>query len=306
MAITDVKEQPDGRSGSINSTYERRYTRVFDVVTSGPYVGPVAIRLDSRIPEIGDSYTNGLDVSDPDYEFDAGSFVGEIQCECIGGAEGGGISWRVTVQYQPWDPSTFGSDPTLWPIRVTFGGERTERVVDFDRDGIPIRNSASDRFGDPVTVDDHITTLIITRNELVSAFDPQLASAYSDTINNATWNGIAAGYAKMGIISTSEEQYDSNSQVWYYKVTYPVQVGRKPWRKDLLDQGFNELDGPYYATSRTKPIMNDGQPVADPVALDGSGHRLDVGGTPVTLSFNVFDAVDWSGLNINLSVRLGL
>lgn len=307
MGVESVQETWDGRGGSINSTYQRTYTRTFDVVTSGPYVGSKAVRAAAGIPQLGTAYTNGLAPSDPDYEVDAGAFVAEITAECLGGEEGAGVAWKVTCSYQPWDPSTFGVNPIDWPLRVTFGGERTERVVDFDvTTGDPIRNSAGDRFGDPVTVDDHFTTLLITRNELVSTFDIELASEMSDTINNAEWNGIPAGHAKMGIISTSEEQYDSNAQVWYYKVTYPVSVSRTFWRKTLLDQGYNELDDPNAPEPKARPIMNDGQPISDPVALDGNGQRLPVNGTPVALEFDVFDEADWSVLNIDLSTRLGL
>lgn len=308
MAIVEVEEDFSGRTGSQNSTYERRYTRYFDVTTSDPIVGPLAILLHDDIPKIGDYYENGADDPYDDlYEYDLGAFVNERTVDAISGPEGAGIYWRVTVQYGPNQP--FDSDPTLHKIRVQFGGERTERVVDFDRNGIPIRNSAGDRFGDPVTVDSHITTLLITRNERVSTFNPALAHMFGDTINQYTWNGFAPGYCKMGIISTGEEQFDSNSQTWYYKVTYPVQIGRKPWLKELLDQGFNELaGGPYYGGGdvKTVPIMNEGQPVSDPVTLDGNGHRLPPGDPPVTLTFDVEDVADWSGLNINMSLRLGL
>jgi hypothetical protein len=300
MSILSVDEEYEGRGGSINRAFERRYTRVFDVTTSDPLVGPLAVRADVRLPQIGHSYTNGAGPYDPLLETDTGAFANEITAECVGGPEGAGIHWRVTVQYEPWDP--FDSDVLSQKVRVQFAGERTERVIDFDKDGVPVRNSAGDRFGDPVTVDAHITTMVITRNELVSAFDIELASLYSDTINNATWNGIPAFRAKMGIITTSEEQYDSVSQRWYYTVTYPVQLSRTAWRKDLLDQGYNVL-----VAGRPKAILDpDGQPVTDPRALDGSGGLLGIGDPPVPLTFDVFDEADWSGLNIDLSLRLGL
>ena len=301
MGVTSVEECFGGRSGSINHLYERRYTRVFDVETDSPYVGPIAVRAHEDIPKIGDYYHGGGEAYGD--EFDLGAFANLVDVQSVDEA---GHAWKVTVQYEPWEP--FSDDPSLRKVRVTFGGERTERVVDFDKAGVPVRNSAGDRFGDPVTVDDHITTMTITRCEFVSDFDLGLASIYSDTINKFAWNGFDAYYLKMGIITTSEEQYDSMTQRWYYVVTYPVQVGRRPWRKDLLDQGFNELTGEGYGGSgdvKTVPIMNEGQPVADPVALDGAGRRLEIGDEPVTLSFDVFDEEDWSGLNINLALRLG-
>lgn len=300
MSILSVDEEFGQRGSSLNEMYQRTYTRVFNVVTSDPLVGPIAVRGASGIPGIGTHYQNGVPTLHPLHEFDNGSFVQAVNAEEASG--GAGIEWKVTVNYGPWSPAVFGSDPTLWPLRVTFGGERTEKVVEFDNTGAPIRNSAKDRFGDPVTIDDHITTLLITRNELVSTFDINLASAFSDSINEAEWNGIPERWAKMGIITTSEEKYDSNGFVWYYTVTYPVQVGRKPWRKDLLDQGYNQIVG-----GKSVSIKGpDGQPLSDPRALNGSGVALGVSGSPVTLPFYVFDETDWDVLGLDLSVRLGL
>jgi hypothetical protein len=306
MSILSVDEQFGQRSCSVNELYQRTYTRSFIVVTSDPYVGPIAVKGASGIPTIGAHYQNGVAEADPRHEYDFGSFVQGIQVDET--PDGAQIEWKVTVQYGPWSPAVFGSNPVEWPLRVTFGGERTEKVIEFDKTGAPIRNSAKDKFGDPVTIDDHITTLLVTRNELVSTFDIELASAFSDSINDATWNGIPARQAKMGIITTSEEKYDSNGFVWYYTVTYPVQVGRVPWKKNLLDQGYGALQqpaplDPFVYMSIKGP---DGQPLTDPRALDGTGKILSPSGSPVTLPFYVYDETDWSVLDIDLSVRLGL
>lgn len=301
MGVTGVVEcYGDGRAGGVDQSYARTYTRVFDVYTSRPEVGPVAIRLSGAIPIIGSHYNNGLSPVDPDYEFDNGSFANSIRMEPW---DSNG-AWKVTVDYGAFNSAEFSSNPTIWKVRVRFGGERTERVVIFDNAGNPILNSTGDRYGEPITVDDHITTMTIQRNELVSAFDLELASIYSDSVNDAPWNGFAARTLKMGIIETSDEQFDSSNQVWYYTVTYPIAISRTEWRKDLLDQGYNELD-PY--DTKPKPIMNNGQPISEPVLLDGAGHRLaGYASTPVVFPTYVFDETDWDGLNIDLSLRLGV
>jgi hypothetical protein len=299
MSILSVDEEFGKRSASLNGLYERTYVRSFVVVTSDRLVGPIAVRAASGIPGIGTHYENGVPTLDPRHEFDNGSFVQQIDVEEMSDQ----IEWRVTVSYGPWNPAIFDPDRLLWPVRVQFGGEKTEKVIFFDKSGNPIRNSATDRFEDPITIDDHVTTLLITRNELVSAFDIEFASQYSDTINDDVWNGIPAGQARMGIITTSEEKYDSNAFRWYYTVTYPVMVSRKPWRKDLLDQGYNQIGAGGKLVSIKGP---DGQPINDARALDGAGHELPPSGTPVTLTYYVYDEADWSLLAIDLSVRLGL
>lgn len=304
MPVTSVTEVFRDRSGSINSSTEKSYTRIFEAYTDSRYVGPVAVMTHVSIPQLGDYYVNGVvDPYDEDYEEDLGAFVNEISAEEIGDA---GIEWKVTVKYGPGNTLEQSGDPTLWKIRVRFGGERTERVVLFDRFGNPIMNSAGDRFGDPLTVDSHMSTMVVTRNEKVSTYDLNKASDYSDTVNVATWNGFPPQTCKLGIIETSDEQYDPSTNTWYYTVTYPIKINRNTWIKQLLDQGFNELDD----ADESKPILSrDGQPLADPKPLDGAGHALS--GTegydsPVTLPFEVEDAVDWSGLGLDLSLRLGL
>lgn len=307
MAIL-IEEKFDGRKAGENSKFEHVYARVFEATTSSRFIGPKAVRAHSDVPQMGQTYNNahpstGVTSMHADYEADAGAFVNDISVDSV---SDDGTYWQVTVGYGPANTDEQSGDPTEWKIRVRFGGERTERVVLFDRFGNPIMNSAGDRFGDPLTVDSHISTMLITRNELVSTFDLSLASDYSDTVNSATWNGFPAKTCKMGIIETSDEQYDTLTQRWYYAVTYPIKINRDTWTKQLLDQGFNELD-PY---DNSKPILSrDGQPVADPRPLDGSGHELD--GTdgyssPTILPFEVEDAVDWSGLGLNLALRLGV
>lgn len=308
MGITSVTEVFDGRVATRNRMYERTYQRSFEVITTSPAVGGKVVLAASGIPQIGNYYHNGLDPSDPDYELDHGSFVNDMRANCTGGPEGAGIQWFVTCIYAPYDAVQFGSDPTSWKLRVRFGGERIDKVIYFDKAGLPIRNSAFDRFEDAITIDDQITTMTITQNVLVSAFDLNLAVDFSNTINLNDWNGFTAKHCKMGIIETGDEEYDSNAQVYYYKVTYPVQISRTPWRKELLDQGYNQLDAAYgYGATKAMPILDSkGQPLSEPSALDGFGRKLDIGGSPVKLIFDVFDEVDWATLGLDLSLRLGL
>ncbi len=301
MPVTSVTEVFGERNGGINSNSEASYTRVFDVDTDSNYVGPKAVRTHASIPQLGDYYTNGItDPYDPDYEEDLGAFVNEVSAD---EKDNVGIAWKVVVKYGPGNTLELGGDPTLWKIRVRFGGERIDRVVLFDLDGNPIMNSAGDKFADPLTVDDGWSTMLITRNEYVSSFSLSLASTYSNSINNGTWNGFAARTCKLGIIETSDEQWDASTGQWYYTVTYPVKINPDTWVKRLLDQGFNELDD----AGSTKPIMYQGQQVSEARPLDGAGHALDgTDGydTPTWLDFRVEKEVDWTGLNINLALRL--
>lgn len=51
--------------------------------------------------------------------------------------------------------------------------------------------------------------------------------------------------------------------------------------------------------------MTNGQQVSDPVPLDGTGHRLPEGDPPITVEVDVYEELDFSVLNIDLSNRIG-
>lgn len=297
--ISSVTRKPGGRSSRIDALWQRTYTSQFTVETTSTLVGPLAVRSAAGIPQPGQSYSNGLAVGDPRYEFDLGAFVQSVQAQ--EDPDGGGVQWTVTVEYGPYDTNALGSDPVAWPIRVTVAGDTFERVVYFDVSGNPIRNSAGDPFGDPITIEDARVTLQIMRNELEATFDLAVPQTFNNTVNSVAWNGFAPGLCKMGVITKGPPQYDPTAQVYFAEVTYPVSLNRDGWVKELLDQGYNELDG----DGKPKPIMNQGQQISEPVPLDGSGHRLDASGAPVTLTKDVYDSADWTSLGIDLALRLG-
>jgi hypothetical protein len=300
MAVTKVSPLPF--EGSWNRLWQREYTRKFRVFTSDRYDGPAVIRATTNgmgqpaLPIIGNSYFVNSS------EKDLGSFASQITYQQeIGEANGNTGQWLVTVQYTPYDAAMFGTDPTAWPIKIRFTGQKYEKVLYADQAGNPIVNSAGDPFSDPVTVDDSRSLITIQRNELVSSFDFTLSETYRDTVNNAVWNGFDTKTVKCATIDTSDPTYDSNNQVYYLEVVYLFEINRDTWVKKILDQGFSELDG----SGNPKAITNAGQPVSDPVPLDGSGHRLGSGGTPVYLSFDAYPDKDFSTFNLDFSRCLG-
>lgn len=66
-----------------------------------------------------------------------------------------------------------------------------------------------------------------------------------------------------------------------------------PWQYQPLDMGFSTYD---ITGNKNIPILNQGQPLTVPALLDGRGHRLPVGGTPVNLLFRNVPSVDLTAL----------
>lgn len=312
MAVVSVESLPEGWEGTHNSLWQRTYKRQFRVETDSRTDGPVTIRLATDggsppaplVPRVGGSYFV------TSTEKDLGAFVTNVTTAFEDFNELGGLAWIVTLDYGPYDASSFGPDPTAWPMLVSFGSARYERVVTVDQAGAPILNSAGDPFDEPVTVDDSRSVITVERNELVKyvagtggggsvGFDPTLAERYRDKVNASPWNGFAAKTVKCSGITTGNQQYDSNAQVWYYTVSYVFEINRDTWVKHLLDQGFNVL-----VSGKPTPVMSKGQRVEEPVLLDGSGNQLTTG-SPVFRSFDAYPSDDFSVFNIDLSAALG-
>ena len=101
------------------------------------------------VPSIGNSYFV------TSTEKDTGSFAESVEPQLVSaGSNPDHSHWLVSVKYGPYDANQFPSDPTLWPIKLAWGSQKYERAEAKDKDGNPVKNSAGDPFGDPLTVDD--------------------------------------------------------------------------------------------------------------------------------------------------------
>lgn len=290
-------------SGTLKSTTNNLYQRTYSVGLQAEFDAPPTIaQVKSAshgglvVPSVGAYFQlNG--------EVDLGSYCQSVAVSEV--AETATLVWDVVLEYGPLDIGQFPSNPVDWPLKVSTQTVYRERAMDFDASGVPIRNSAKQRFGDPITHE--FTDYIITckRNELVAAFDLGLAYDHQNKINNALWNNFPARTVLCRSITVGDEQYDSTARVWYYTVTYVFETNRDTWRKKVLDQGFCELDAG--SPPRLKRILGpDGQPLDEPVPLDGNGHRLATNAAPVILTFDMLFEVDFSIFDIDLSNRLGL
>lgn len=315
MSITVIESQAC-RKGEINAMWQRTYSRLFEVNTTDAFTGPLAVRNATGIPRVGDTYkvyeSDGTTVS----EYDDGSFVNSVSAQEVDGGEG--KSWLVTVAYGPYNPATNPQDPTATAPKVAFTGQQFDRPFVRDVDGNPVVNSAGDGFSEPPTVEDGRSILTVTRNERIKTvpadptatpptaeipgFDITLAKSFQNKVNDAVWNGAAIGTVKCGLITTSDP-IQAPDGFWYFAVTYPFAEKPEGWKTVLLDQGFAALDGSgVVAQIKGK----DGQPINEPVPLDGSGGKLAHGSTPVFKTFTGYQSADFSLLNIDLSTMLGL
>jgi hypothetical protein len=268
MSVISCEEIWNGREGSVDQNFLRRYVRVFRVITNDPNDEASIVGAATGIPALYDTYVTAN-------ASDLGSRVIDIQPSQ---SEDNPRFWQVAVEY-----SGAENPPEVAPD-VKWGSNKEQRTFERDIFGDAILNSAGQFFDPPPEGDDSRPTLVITRNETL--YNPALATIYQDAVNSDTWTIVAPamtpfvalpGEAKCMSI---EAQYHEEKNYAWWSVTYSFEfrrvdtsVGLTGWIKQILDQGRYQRSTD--DTNKLTPCLDDkGQPVDDPVPLDGSGAQL--------------------------------
>lgn len=292
MAVVLVQEQYE-RSGTFNQLWQRTYERTFIVVTDNPLdeVQAVVNGLAAVGIAIGNFYQT------PSGAKDFGSFVENLHPTCV---SNDGKQWIVTVNYGPYSANNNPKDPTQWIPKVSWGGAQFQKDAPFnDVNGKFLANSAGSPFNPYPPIDDSRPQLTIVMNSLT--YDESWAGTYRDTINESTFWGYGPKCAKCQEISANRI---FNKDIGYYwEITFAFQFNDKTWTRKILDSGVQQID-PTDATKLIAIKTRDGYPTPDPLPLDGSGKALALGGTPVQLEFEDYEAKDFSALGLDSLYQL--
>ena len=197
-------------------------------------------------------------------------------------------------------------DPLTKPAEHSWSSVVSVEPTDVDALGDPILNAAGEPFDPPPTEGVRDPILTIVRNE--AGFDPDTMLTYCDTVCLEPFWGASVGRTRMADIHADKVLADPS----YWRVRYEVQFRMRTaedcpdvwaWYRRMLNQGFRHLDdgGAVHAA-----VDADGQPVSQPVLLDGDGKllngtgRLDPDGeAPVWLYSPRFPEESWIALGIN-------
>lgn len=204
--------------------------------------------------------------------------------------EGTHLAFEAVVRYTASSTaSEAAEEPEARETTYTWGTETRQEIFTVDADGVAILNSAKDPFVPAVETTINDLTLTVTRNEV--AFDAEAKRNLLNRVNSEAFT--VAGYAaeaQEALMRKITGVSKTELGVRYYEVTYEL-VFRKhdpaflnpagvvvidnAWTLRLLDQGLNYISaaGPPIVTS---PILGeDGQPITQPVLLDGAGQKGD-------------------------------
>lgn len=326
MAIVGIAKQiPDGRSGEELEAGLKRFMRTYFVETDDALDGPLTVLTAPGLPSKGEAYsghptavvvgryprplpntrlhwhveieysTHSVDrdenplLTRPEIEFDVEPFEMPLPGYAKPGANiGVGL----------------GSDPNGDP--VTIEAQQLE-----GKWGGGILNSAGDPFDPPATVPNFHPVIRYTRNESETVFSAQRVLQYANTVNAGTWNNLLARQAWLKTIQASHEVHLPDGidapEILYWRVRYTFVLKAETWDLALLNIGPNYLDRANTSTTpypKKIPFLKDGVRVMDLLKKDGTKYSSTEAKKPTWRVFRVLREVDFSGLDINLSLAL--
>lgn len=143
----------------------------------------------------------------------------------------------------------------------------------------PILNSAWDTYLNPPEREIHDLRWIITRNEALIATPtyPTFTRAKVEMFNGALNSSAFQSYVENSVKLKMRASFEVENNVAFARVTYELFVRLDDdWLVKILDEGFHELVPTVSGTTQERKRIVDeaGNPVTQPVALDGAGGRL--------------------------------
>jgi hypothetical protein len=293
MSLLSATEIMDEGSRSAHWSLDggRTYQRKFRAITSQQDDGPNVV-----LGQFGLKYGDLYNPSYNQNEWDLFACVNSIDCEPDGND---GTMWIITVSYGWYNPVQAGGgkdqDPLLMPIEVTWNLRDHEAVVEYDFNGNPVLNTASDPYDPPVTVDDPRLLMTVVRNERL--FNISWVLAYRNAVNSDPFAGFPPLTCKvLNIGSRSQWHQDAG---WYYQTTYEFEfttaaidyATNTGFRKKIVNQGFRAISS---VTGKPNQILLKGVPVSAPMLLDQNGALLPPNTTPYYSVFQVYPELPFS------------
>lgn len=178
-------------------------------------------------------------------------------------------AWELTATYQSVPANTqYVENPLARPAVISWSSVSYEEEIYKDIAGKTILNSAGDYFDPPIRVARSRWQVTYKRNR---ASVPTWILNYADAINSDEFTigglTIPRGYAKLDRIEIGPMQIEN--EIAYYEVGYTLTVQPESWQPKILDQGLYEKVG-----GVRRRIRVNGEPVSEPVLLDGTGQAL--------------------------------
>jgi hypothetical protein len=215
--------------------------------------------------------------------------------------------WVATITYGPWDPLTHtaSGNPVNQPVDFSFDWQVFEQAADVamvphssPATFVAVLNSAGDPFDPPVTREQLKGVLRVAWNSLT--FNPASFFLYGNQINEDAWNGFPAFSIKFSPPKMPQRQYSQYLGQNYYRLEgeFCFNPNDGGWNPKPIDRGYRAKDG---SGNLYKVFDVNGQPVSQPVLLDGAGHVLADPTTYHQIQFQVYTSTNFATAFPNLT-----
>lgn len=172
--------------------------------------------------------------------------------------------------------------------KVEYWTERTtyEKIVEKERDGTTILNTAGQPFDEPIVIEDYRGVLVMARNFSQWYAAAYFNTAWRNTLNAAKiFNWVDVGQARFIGADSSQRQFENNTE--YYRVEIRLEISDKSWQPEVLQRGWKHFADDL--TTLVSAVDDEGQLVQEPVLLDSVGARLPNGDPGEYKTYDVYD-----------------
>ena len=198
--------------------------------------------------------------------------VGELRShETLGSVR----EWRADIVWSPWSSllKSLTGDPVQQPPRFRFSATRITKLADTDADDEPVINSVGDPYNPPLEKDATSVMFIVTVNQE----NPDFANIFNnwvDHINTNDWGWFPARTMKLCPVNLPDRLYSQFNNRLYYPMEFQFEFNPDTWDKDVLNQGFREINTSDSTGASLRNVLIEGQPATDPVLLSADGAWL--------------------------------
>ena len=201
--------------------------------------------------------------------------------------------WMATVTAQPLpqgespgdgDPGVIG-DPLK--RRVVYWIERAAEteILEKDRNGLGIFNSAGRQFDEPPTWERHYPIIVARRNFATWEEIADLNATFENAVNGDVFKGRPVETVKYLGGETGPPEYENNIE--YYACEFRFQQRPSQWKLEILSRGWEYWTLPPGPGGRRLVTARDdeGQLVTEPVLLAADGTKLPEGAAGIFLTY---------------------
>lgn len=284
MTVLSVDLIGGGRSGSRDSKGLNVWNAMYRVQTDDPFDGPEVVANASALPALYSRYTiPTLNDSDPN------ALLTSRKPREEGDSR---KSWVVTCEYRNdaiedlEDPD----NPLLDADKFSFGFEQFQTIARQSLfDGKRLLNSVDEVFTPPPEVDQSRPVFRVVRNEAI--INTAFWSDMLDSVNIATWKGLAPRTVKFQSITSGEIQ--RRNDIDFYTVNYEFHVNPETWDLRILNQARRFWDPILPASGTLKLTAGE-----EPITIFVKNNAIVGKGTTVSTDASFYDDKDSAGATV--------